>query len=255
VSEVFHASYTDHAYPVHCHDTWTVLIVDSGLVRYELANHERGADTQHVTVLPPFVAHDGRSARTGRGFTKRVLYIDTATINENLVGAAVDHSTLDDAPLRRSISRLHDLLVRPADDLEEESRLAIIVERITTALQHTTFGSERTPAHAAESLRAALDEDPFARHSLNDIASRLGWNPTHLIRSFTNEYGLPPHRYLISRRIDEARRQLLAGVPAATVALNVGFHDQAHLSRHFKNHLSTTPGRYQRAPSPRYSGR
>jgi len=28
ISEVFHASIVNYQYPTHCHDTWTVLIVD-----------------------------------------------------------------------------------------------------------------------------------------------------------------------------------------------------------------------------------
>ena len=44
----------------------------------------------------------------------------------------------------------------------------------------------------------------------------------------------------------EARRLLLDGMPPATVAAEVGFYDQAHLHRHFRNHLATTPGRFQR---------
>ena len=31
------------------------------------------------------------------------------------------------------------------------------------------------------------------------------------------------------------------------VAAAAGFHDQAHLTRHFKRLLATTPGRYQRS--------
>ena len=36
VVEVFHAHFTEHAYPMHAHDTWTLLIVDDGAVRYDL---------------------------------------------------------------------------------------------------------------------------------------------------------------------------------------------------------------------------
>ena len=41
-----------------------------------------------VTVLPPYVSHDGRSASPG-GFDKRVLYVDERWLPEALTGAAV----------------------------------------------------------------------------------------------------------------------------------------------------------------------
>lgn len=253
VSEVFHASFTEHAYPRHCHDTWTVLIVDAGAVRYDLDRHPRAASPKAVTVLPPFVAHDGQSARPGHSFHKRVLYVDTDTISEGLIGAAVDRSTIEDAALRHSISRLHQALGDAPDDLEPESLLALIVDRIAASLVGSTetsapgLSSAARSSAAAEALRAELDARSFERLDLGDLAAELGWHPTHLIRSFTRQYGLPPHRYLISRRLDDARRQLLDGVAPAAVAANVGFHDQAHLGRHFKAHLGVTPGRYRPA--------
>lgn len=78
------------------------------------------------------------------------------------------------------------------------------------------------------------------------LHAELGVTVPHLVRAFTRELGLPPHRYLVGRRLDMARRRLLAGEPAADVATSTGFHDQAHLTRHFRRLLRTTPGRYQR---------
>ncbi|WP_324277599.1 hypothetical protein [Blastococcus brunescens] len=37
-------------------------------------------------------------------------------------------------------------------------------------------------------------------------------HPTHVVRTFTRPHGLPPHRYVTSRRIDLARRLLLDGM-------------------------------------------
>ena len=247
VTEVLHASFADHAYQMHCHDSWTVLLIDAGMVRYGIQQHDRGADTRRVTILPPFVAHDGKSAVSGRGFRKRVLYIDTATIAEELVGSAVDDSTVDDPQLRAAISDLHAALDRPEDDLEWETRLGLVVARIESRLRRGDTSIPLPVTRAAKALRDYLDSRPFDRHRLSEIAATLGWSTNHLIRSFTRTFGIPPHRYLISRRLDEARRLLLAGQPAAEVAIGVGFHDQAHLTRHFKAHLATTPARYQRS--------
>ena len=41
---------------------------------------------------------------------------------------------------------------------------------------------------------------------------------------------------------DRARPLLLAGMPIAEVAVETGFHDQSHLTRHFRALLGTTPG-------------
>ncbi|WP_346011255.1 AraC family ligand binding domain-containing protein, partial [Streptomyces sp. SID337] len=52
VVEVFHAHFTEHAYPMHVHDVWTLLIVDDGAVRYDLDRRERGTPRGTVSLLP-----------------------------------------------------------------------------------------------------------------------------------------------------------------------------------------------------------
>ncbi len=75
--------------------------------------------------------------------------------------------------------------------------------------------------------------------------------PTHLVRAFTRRHALPPHLYLTGRRIELARRLLLAGQRPAEVAGAVGFSDQSHLARHFTRHLAVSPARYARTAAGR----
>src|SRR5690242_14192161 len=89
IREVLHASFPNHAYPLHTHDTWTVFIVDGGGIRYDLDRRGHGADPTRLSVLPPNVVHDGRPNGSA-GYRKRVLYVETAVLPERLTGAAVD---------------------------------------------------------------------------------------------------------------------------------------------------------------------
>ena len=107
IREVFHGRFTDHAYPKHTHDVWTLFIVDDRAIRYDLECRAGGAETSMVSILPPHVFHDGRAAEA-RGFTKRVLYLETSVIDEALIGAAVDDPVLHAAGLRSRAAALHD---------------------------------------------------------------------------------------------------------------------------------------------------
>jgi AraC-like DNA-binding protein len=238
IAEVFHAHFTSHRYPLHTHDTWTLLIVDDGAIRYDLDRHEHGAWRGDVTLLPPHVPHDGR----GNGFRKRVLYLEPSVLGDELVGAAVDRPRITDAGLREQISRLHESLLWP-EPLESSSRLALIQARVRGHLRpHRT--SLETPAGVADKVRELLDARTVEGVSLRDAALAIGAHPAHLVRAFTRRFGLPPHRYLTGRRIELARRMILAGMPLAQVATAAGFYDQAHLTRHFRRHLGITPGNY-----------
>jgi hypothetical protein len=189
VAEVLHAEWRDHAYPAHTHDTWTLLLVDDGLIGYELDRHGHAAPPSGVTLLPPHVVHDGRPV-TARGFRKRVVYLDEQVLDEALTGAAVDAPLIEDCALREQVSRLDHALVH-GDDLEAESRLALVTDRL---VWHLT-----------------------------------GRRPEHPLPSAPE----------VARRAREIRDA------AAHVATATGFYDQAHLTRHFKRLLATTPGRYQ----------
>lgn len=252
ITEVFHAHFVGHAYPAHTHDTWTLLIVDDGAIRYDLDRHGHGAVGGEVTLLPPHVSHDGRAA-TRHGFRKRVLYLDERVLDPGLIGAAVGTPSLHDPLLRQRIDQLHRALVGagPAragldavEAFEAESRLAFVGERLRRHLGRRTGVPPARPGRLADELRELLDAHAGQGISLRQAAEVLHADPSHLVRSFTRAFGLPPHRYLTGRRIDMARRRLLAGQPAAEVAVAVGFHDQAHLTRHFRRYLGATPGRY-----------
>ena len=237
VVEVLSAHFTGHAYPMHAHDTWTLLIVDSGAVRYDLDRHERGSFGEVVTLLPPHVPHNGSSPHP---FRKRVLYLSPEQLPPRLIGASVDRSDFPDPRLQRMISTLHDVIGLPGEELAAESHLAEITERLRERLGHPVITGriDRTPARK---LRDLLEQHVVPGISLQQAAGLLHFDPAYLVRSFRAEFGMSPHQYLISRRVDVARHLILAGRPLAAVATESGFYDQPHLIRHFRRILGVSP--------------
>ncbi|MFJ8884623.1 helix-turn-helix domain-containing protein [Streptomyces sp. NPDC102402] len=249
IDEVFHAHFADHAYPMHTHDAWTLLIVDEGTVRYDLDRHEHGAPSSVVTLLPPHVPHNGGAASPG-GFRKRVLYLNTTQIDVGLVGRAVDRPVLRDPRLRQRIHQLHLTLRHPGDELEAQSRLALVSERLSGHLRDEQVATRVPDRRVAHALRDLLDEHFVEGLPLRAAAERLHTHHTHLVRAFGREFGMAPHQYLTGRRVDLARRLLLGGMRAPEVAASAGFYDQSHFSRHFKRVVGTSPGHYARAGAP-----
>lgn len=250
VVEVFHAHFTEHAYPMHVHDVWTLLIVDDGAVRYDLNRREHGTPHDTVSLLPPQVPHNGEPA-TAHGFRKRVLYLDLTQLDETFIGAAADAPDMADPLLRRRVAQLHAALAHPGEELEAESRLTLITERLRGTLRPRLAKDTPPPARGvAHDLRDLLDDRLRTGVTLNEAAELVHAHPAHLVRSFSSAYGIAPHQYLTARRVERARRLLLDGRRPAEVATEVGFHDQAHLTRHFKRLVGTTPGRYASRPAP-----
>lgn len=249
VVEVLQARITAWGYPPHCHDTWAVLVVDDGAIDYRLDTRRHLAAAGTVTVLPPDIAHDGRPASPTAGFGKREVYLTGDFLPPDLQGRAVDHTNLPDRRLSTMVRELHAALLRPDRALDAETRLACLATRLTHHLSPRGRLAGPLPAEPtlARRLRDLLDEHLAQPPTLAQAASDLDRTVAHLVRSFTAEFGLSPHAYVIARRMDRARRELLRGARPAQVAADLGFHDQAHFTRHFRRHTSTTPGRFAAA--------
>ena len=83
------------------------------------------------------------------------------------------------------------------------------------------------------------------RYTLAELADRAGVHPVHLARSFKRVYGRTVCEYGRAVRLDWAAKQLLVGEPIGRVALDAGFADQSHFTRHFRLYTGVTPARYR----------
>lgn len=80
-----------------------------------------------------------------------------------------------------------------------------------------------------------------------DMAAQVGYSADHFIRLFRQEYGTTPHRYLLGKRVEQARALLRdPSSSIVEIALACGFASQAHFSVTFKRHTGYTPGEYRK---------
>ena len=90
-----------------------------------------------------------------------------------------------------------------------------------------------------EIIEARLD----ARLTIEALAGEVGLSASHFARAFKETMGRAPPRYLLSLRLERARRLLeRPGAGLSDVAQRSGFADQAHFTRHFKREFGVTPG-------------
>jgi AraC family transcriptional regulator len=99
-------------------------------------------------------------------------------------------------------------------------------------------------------LRAVLEyiEDHLdAGVTLEQMAAVAHVSPYHFARQFKTATGLPPHQYMIVRRVERAKHvlQAPAGLSLAEVAACAGFSDQSQFTRHFKRIVGVTPGQFR----------
>lgn len=82
--------------------------------------------------------------------------------------------------------------------------------------------------------------------TLADMASAAGLSRMHFASQFRIATGMPPHEYLLRRRIERAQRILLeTGESVVEIALSVGFQTQAHFTTVFRRFVGDTPYRWR----------
>jgi AraC-like DNA-binding protein len=101
----------------------------------------------------------------------------------------------------------------------------------------------RAVTRAKELLHAQLAAPP----SLEELAAAVNLSPFHFARVFRRATGMPPHTWLMQQRIAQARALLQNGCLPLEVATQLGFADQSHLSRQFKQVYGVGPGAYRSA--------
>lgn len=82
---------------------------------------------------------------------------------------------------------------------------------------------------------------------LVELARASHCSPSHLSRLFSQQMGMPPHRYLMQMRVNKAKLLLeRSNMSIAEIAVTCGFSHQEHLTRLFRRYHDATPGAYRR---------
>ena len=97
---------------------------------------------------------------------------------------------------------------------------------------------------AVEHMQARLG-DPV---TLMEIAAEVRLGPSHFCTAFRRSFGMPPHRWLLLRRIEKAKELLAASrlKSISDVALACGFSTSAHFASAFRCHVGMPPGAWRR---------
>jgi len=78
--------------------------------------------------------------------------------------------------------------------------------------------------------------------SLHELAAVAGVSASHFRSLFKESMGMPPHQYVIQRRVRHATRLLMRGAERLSeVALRTGFADQSHMARCMRRLTGMTP--------------
>ncbi len=93
-------------------------------------------------------------------------------------------------------------------------------------------------------IEAELEHNP----GLAELAALTSFGLSHFKVLFRRSTGMPPHQYLLRRRVRRAQELLLQGrLSASQIALETGFAHQSHMARCMRRMLGLSPSALIRA--------
>ncbi|CAN7308736.1 AraC family transcriptional regulator [Pseudomonas sp. LjRoot71] len=125
--------------------------------------------------------------------------------------------------------------------LEQSFRVLTTASPRGISPRHVHFARlQRVLNHIHEHLTDDLLAEALAK--LADVSL------AHFRRIFEDAMGVPPHRYILSVRLEQARKLLtLSSMPIAQIAQECGFSSQSHLTACFRATHAVTPAHYRKA--------
>jgi AraC family transcriptional regulator len=210
-----------------------------------------------LTFVP--AGHEYREWQEPRGLTRVVyFYFDPAKMpTQPETGSApvrlAPRLFFEDATLFDTALKLKSLIESPGSDsgpyLEAlGSVLAHELLRLTAGVPRPkTLEQGGLAAWQRRMVAAYIEEHLAEQISLAALAQLVGLSPYHFCRTFKQSFGMPPHRYHNSRRIEHAKSLLAKPASMVTeIGLSVGFGDTSSFTSVFHKMTGLTPTAYRR---------
>jgi AraC-like DNA-binding protein len=99
---------------------------------------------------------------------------------------------------------------------------------------------------ALRRVKEAIEARLTDGFTLKELAAIAGLSEGHFARAFKQSEGLPPHRYLMRRRVHAAADKIRqTNLSLSETSLDVGFSDQSHFTRTFVREMGETPSGFR----------
>jgi AraC-like DNA-binding protein len=235
----------------HWHATYSVGLLDEGAQSWASGRGRADAYPGDVIDTNPGEVHDGRPLG-GPSRRWRIVAIDPVLM---MRAAGRDGATLEIVrpvirdrelaeSLRRVFAAVDEWSSPQPSPLAELAFEEALVESCTLLLARhgSTPVSLASGASDMHIVRDMLAAGPVRPASLAQMAAATGMSRFQVLRRFTRQFGLPPHRWLTCRRAERARALILLGTPLGAAAADAGFADQSHMTRVFRRLYGYTAG-------------
>ncbi|WP_371372703.1 AraC family transcriptional regulator [Sporomusa aerivorans] len=235
------------AYKKHTHEEYSIGVVDSGKSSFWCEGKTLEVNPRTIVMIPPGLVHSCNPDLKSR-WKYKMLFVEENWLRLFLANrkiAAFHRPLVSD---RSDYPVLHGLLKQltaPASPLEKEAGILEFFEQALQGLESAgTRGGTELPK--LRLIKEYLHGNYQKKITLAELEQVSGLNKFNIIRSFKEEFSIPPHTYQTLLRINLAKKLLRQERQIVEVVCETGFYDQSHFNKVFKSHTGVTPEKYRK---------
>jgi len=140
-----------------------------------------------------------------------------------------------------------DYLLKPVNAVELQNTLQKLERELLAMKSELSTNRSAHPVDIVESVKAYMRHNYMQTINFSNIASQYFFSPAYLAKIFKEHAGVSPGKYLKQYRLDIAKKLLMdSNLSVKEIAYKVGFDDQFHFSKNFKNEVGISPLQYRK---------
>lgn len=251
------ALFSDFSFERHFHLDFHIGLVTLGAQRQQLNGDSFVLAPGRISLMPAGEVHDG--VRAGdTPYALRTFRLSSELlqgVTEELFGSSgvpqQAGTMLDHPGLAQQLCGLHQRLQQPQTSslLSQQGQWLILLEQLFSPAQMLERQAldGRLSALQWQRVRQYCEANLAEKISLDDLAALCLLGRFQFLRRFRYSVGMTPHAWLLRLRLEHAchllhqRRHLLT-----EIAQRVGFYDQSHFNRAFRQAFGVAPSDYHR---------
>lgn len=241
------------SYP-HTHYCSELFYVTSGQGQFQIENNVYPVSTHDLVIVNPNVSHTERS-HNANPLTYIVLGIEDVELTSSKEEEDVSFSIMNLNDIKDIVLFYFKQILKESEKQAPGSEIIChnLMENLILLLsRQTNFSVTLSPIHKKDtrlciSVRQYIDHHFKENLSLETLADYAHVSKYHMVHVFTEEYGISPINYLISKRIEEGQKLLqTTDYSLSLIGRMMGFSSPSYFSQVFKKHTSCTPMEYRK---------
>jgi AraC-like DNA-binding protein len=250
------ARFSDFRFEQHYHLDYHVALVTEGVQRQKFHGETLLLTPGSIQLMPAGEVHDGISAGD-ESYTLKTFRLSPELLKglgEEILEKdrfpASGGSVLQDSLLAGHLSQLHDALRAGPGSLEQmkvEAEWLTLLDHLfvqTRMVKPRFIKGTLTPAQWGR-VREYCDVHLAEKITLEELAAICNLERFHFLKLFKQTVGMTPHAWVVRLRLERACVLLSHTDRSLTqVAQQVGFYDQSHFSRAFRQAFGVAPSKY-----------